>query len=61
MIKKIIATLIICSFVLSGTLKGNIKYEGKVPNKKSLKMDSDPVCGNAHKGNVQSLLNLKKI
>jgi len=54
MIKKIIATLIICSFVLSGTLKGNIKYEGKVPNKKSLKMDSDPVCGNAHKGNVQS-------
>jgi plastocyanin len=40
------------SFVFSGTLIGNIKYEGKLPNKKLLKMDSDPICGNAHNSDM---------
>ena len=31
-----------------GTLKGNIKYQGKIPKPKPLKMDSDPVCGSSH-------------
>jgi len=51
---KIIITFIICSFASSGGLEGNIKYEGKLPKSKFLKMDSDPVCGHLHKDDVQS-------
>ncbi|MBO06515.1 MAG: hypothetical protein CMI58_05735, partial [Parcubacteria group bacterium] len=40
------------SFIFSGTLTGNIKYEGELPNKKLLKMDSDPICGNAHSSDM---------
>ena len=32
-----------------GALIGNVKYQGKVPKPKPLKMDADPVCGSAHK------------
>ena len=35
-----------------GTLKGNVKYKGKVPQAKTLKMDADPVCGSSHEGKV---------
>jgi len=37
-----------------GTLKGNVKYEGKTPKPRPLKMDADPVCGAAHEGKVLS-------
>ena len=29
----------------AGTLKGHVKYDGKAPKKKKLRMDADPVCG----------------
>jgi len=47
----VVAGLII-STVAAGTLKGNVNYQGKIPKKKSLKMDADPVCGSSHKGKV---------
>ena len=37
-----------------GSLVGNVKYEGKVPGKKPLKMDADPVCGSSHDERVMS-------
>ena len=37
-----------------GTLKGNVKYQGKVPKAKPLKMDADPICGASHEGKVLS-------
>ena len=40
------------STATAGTLKGNVNYQGKIPKKKSLKMDADPVCGSSHKGKV---------
>ncbi len=38
----------------AGTLKGHVKYDGKPPKKKKLKMDADPVCGSSHSGPVFS-------
>ena len=37
-----------------GTLKGNVKYDGKVPKARPLKMDADPICGSSHEGKVYS-------
>ena len=39
-------------FIEAGTLKGHVKYDGKPPKKKRLRMDADPVCGSAHSGPV---------
>ena len=39
-------------FIEAGTLKGHVKYDGKPPKKKTLRMDADPVCGAAHTGRV---------
>lgn len=36
------------NFLAAGTLKGTVKYDGKPPKKKRLKMDADPVCGSSH-------------
>ena len=38
----------------TGSLSGNVKYDGKVPKPKPLKMDADPVCGAAHESKVLS-------
>ena len=38
----------------NGSLTGNVKYQGKVPKAKALKMDADPVCGSAHEAKVFS-------
>ena len=38
----------------AGTLKGNVKYDGKAPKKKKLRMDADPVCGSSHSSPVLS-------
>ena len=35
-------------------LVGNVKYEGKIPKPRLLKMDADPVCGAAHENRVLS-------
>ena len=46
---------IFCSIGLNaGTLKGHVKYDGKPPKKKKLRMDADPVCGSSHSGPVFS-------
>ena len=39
-------------FIEAGTLKGHVKYDGKPPKKKRLRMDAEPVCGAAHSGSV---------
>ena len=53
---KFMSVLMITGLMVStataGTLKGNVNYQGKIPKKKSLKMDADPVCGSSHKGKV---------
>jgi plastocyanin len=36
----------------AGDLTGPVTYDGKAPKKKTLRMDSDPVCGAAHKDAV---------
>ena len=52
----------------SGTLAGNVKYQGKVPKPKPLKMDADPACGASHDGRtfsesfiVDDEMNLKNV
>tara|TARA_B100000965_G_C19505126_1_gene719262 strand:- start:450 stop:1157 length:708 start_codon:yes stop_codon:yes gene_type:complete len=55
--KTIISYLILfCFFSTSnaGDIKGTVKYDGKPPKKKPLRMDADPVCGAAHSGKVFS-------
>ena len=37
-----------------GTLKGNVKFDGKAPKARPLKMDADPICGSSHEGKVYS-------
>ncbi len=42
----------ISSTLFGGDLTGTVTYEGKIPKKKTLRMDSDPVCGAAHQDAV---------
>tara|TARA_Y100000768_G_scaffold14714_1_gene10291 strand:+ start:26 stop:757 length:732 start_codon:yes stop_codon:yes gene_type:complete len=42
------------SSIDAGTLKGHVKYDGKAPKKKKLRMDADPVCGSSHSSPVLS-------
>ena len=44
----------ITNYLHAGSLKGNVKFDGKPPKKKTLRMDADPVCGSAHSGPVYS-------
>ena len=53
--KIIVASLILFMavvFVEAGTLKGHVKFDGKPPKKKTLRMGADPVCGSSHSGPV---------
>ena len=46
---KLIILFTAGSMILNaGTLKGTVSYAGSNKTPKSLKMDSDPVCGNSH-------------
>lgn len=48
---KIIPSLLIvglCTIAFAGDLSGTVNYDGKLPKKKTLRMDSDPVCNAAH-------------
>ena len=36
------------SFIYAGSLSGNVKYDGKPPKKRKLRMNADPVCGASH-------------
>ena len=38
----------------AGTLRGHVKYDGKAPKPKRLRMDADPVCGSSHSGPVKA-------
>ena len=51
-----VLTILAASFTIAtaGTLTGNVKYDGKPPKKKRLRMDADPVCGSSHSGAVYS-------
>ena len=49
-----IALSLAVAFVDAGTLKGHVKYDGKAPRSKRLKMDADPVCGASHSSPVYS-------
>ena len=55
---KSLSIIISLSFLVvsidAGTLKGHVKYDGKAPKKKKLRMDADPVCGSSHSSPVLS-------
>ena len=53
-IKILLISSIILSVLNAGTLKGHVKYSGKAPKKKKLRMDADPVCGSSHSSPVYS-------
>ena len=48
--------MLFCLFAVSnaGDINGKVKYDGKPPKKKPLRMDADPVCGAAHSEKVFS-------
>ena len=35
-------------YLIAGTIEGNVSYAGSKKTAKSLKMDSDPICGISH-------------
>ena len=61
-LRKIITIIILAgmlaSSIFAGSLSGRVNFQGKGPQKKTLKMDADPVCGSSHKDPVymQSLI-----
>ena len=55
--KSILTFLILFCFLNeanAGDIKGKVKYDGKPPKKRPLRMDADPVCGSSHSGKVFS-------
>ena len=48
--------MLFCFFEVSnaGDINGKVKYDGKPPKKRPLRMDADPVCGAAHSEKVFS-------
>ena len=50
----VISMGLLVASVDAGTLKGHVKYDGKAPKKKKLRMDADPVCGSSHSSPVLS-------
>ena len=49
-----IALIVIIGVVSAGTLKGRVKFDGKGPKPKKVKMGADPVCGSSHSKPVYS-------
>lgn len=43
---------VLFSTLFAGDLIGTVKYDGKAPKKKTIRMDSDPVCSSAHQDAV---------
>ena len=52
MYNLLISLTIILSIAFSGTLTGNVSFEGKTKKRRPIPMDSDPVCGSAHKNDT---------
>ena len=40
--------------LIAGELTGNVKYVGKAPKAKRLRMDADPVCASSHQEAAKS-------
>ena len=49
MYNSFISLVVMLSIAFSATLSGNVSFEGKTKKPKPIPMDSDPVCGLAHK------------
>lgn len=45
--------LLLAGAAFAGSVKGTVKYDGRVPNLRPLKMDADPGCAKKHSGPVQ--------
>ena len=54
MIKYFLSFTFLFYLVEAGSLKGHVKYDGKAPKPKRLRMGADPVCGSSHSGPVYS-------
>ena len=55
--KSILTFLILFHFtsdLSAGDIKGKVKYDGKAPKNRPLRMDADPVCGASHSEKVFS-------
>ena len=53
-IKYFLSFTFLFFLVEAGSLKGHVKYDGKAPKPKRLRMGADPVCGSSHSGPVYS-------
>ena len=53
-IKYFLSFTFLFYLVEAGSLKGHVKYDGKAPKPKRLRMGADPVCGSSHSGPVYS-------
>lgn len=51
-VNVLIITGVLLSTLIAGDLVGTVKYDGKAPKKKTLRMDSDPVCSSSHQDDV---------
>ena len=55
LLKTLLSFIILFCFISelnAGDIKGKVKYDGKPPKKKPLRMDADPVCGSSHSSKV---------
>ena len=55
LLKTVLSSVILFCFISesnAGDIKGKVKYDGKPPKKKPLRMDADPVCGSSHSSKV---------
>jgi len=50
----LVILLLLFSYSFAGSLKGHVKFDGKGPRNKKLRMDADPVCGSSHSESVFS-------
>ncbi|CAM2064314.1 Carboxypeptidase regulatory-like domain-containing protein [Sulfidibacter corallicola] len=48
MISLVVLSVLLAAPLAAGEVSGTIKWEGKVPKMKALRMDADPVCANHH-------------
>lgn len=53
-IAVVAAALIASGSAIAGDVTGKVSWEGKVPGRKELKMQADPVCASKHTGKVLS-------
>ncbi|HAA75346.1 TPA: hypothetical protein DCE37_09520 [Candidatus Latescibacteria bacterium] len=53
-IAVVVAALIASGSAYAGDVSGTISWDGKVPGRKELKMQADPVCASKHTGKVLS-------